>query len=217
MTRTCVPDTVECAVFRDFVYHYQANELLEADRGKLQQHLDSCECCARYLEVEESFARALRLRLSRIEAPEGLHARLKEALNGLRPAPARRWTWLFSPLAAVAAASILVIALLVSSRVGSRAGARAGNAVHVVRAAMIVDEDCDRAGFPIGHQRRCRKASHLNALKLADGTYWTLGLGEREAREILVDVTQRGRRVVVEGDLYPAIRTLRITGLRDES
>ena len=207
-------DTVDCDTFREFVYHFQADELAEADREKLQEHLDRCKSCARYLEVEDSFRAALKGKLRRAETPEGLESRIREALAQEAPAPGRRrWAWLWSPVATSVAAALLLVAVIVP---GLRyPGGSSEGGLRVVRSATIVDEDCDRAGATLEQQRACRDSRHLNVLKVADGMYWHVNPDGPLAKDIVLDPAQRGRRVVVEGDYYPELHTVQLIDVRN--
>jgi hypothetical protein len=82
---------------------------------------------------------------------------------------------------------------------------------HVVRSAVVVCEECDRAGHAPDEQRRCSARAHFNALRMADGSYWMLSLDGADARRLASDATLRGRRIVVEGELYAPMRTLHLT------
>lgn len=205
-----------CRVFRDQVFHFQADEIPSREREPLEAHLDACPACARYLRVEEAFAGCLRRRFAPEIAPETLRRRVQVALDAQTAAAPRRRLrsggWIALSVAAATVAAAAFLAPLASRRGGETAGVEAGR--HVVRSAMVVDEDCDRAGVPVASQRDCRQPSHLNVLRMADGAYWSLSLDVPEARAIVADAALRGRTVMVEGDLYPSIRTLRLTRWR---
>jgi mycothiol system anti-sigma-R factor len=209
-----VSDGGECRTFRDSIYHYLDNELHESERSRLQQHLDGCPGCGRYLEFEDRFSGSLRARLPRLGAPEGLLDRVTSALDR-EGASRRRRSRVRTYVGAagfMAAAGVLVALGLPGRWFGSSAGSPP---VHVVREVTVVDEECDRAGISAERQRGCKKADHLNALKLKDGSYWNLSLDGPEARHIAAEPLDRGRRLVVEGDLYTPIRTLHVTHVRD--
>ena len=211
--------SVDCNTFRDSVFHFQADEISEKKRQRLQAHLDDCEDCARYLELEDSFLEGLKARLARVPAPSGLKSRIRAALEREAPAPrSRRWAWLHAPGTAAAAAS-LVLALLLGTAVlkGPAVEFSEMDRVHVVRSATVVDLQCDRGGRTLEQQRRCRHARHVNALKIADGTYWNFSLGQEKAREIALDPEWRGRRVEVEGDFYPDLSTIYLSRIREDS
>jgi hypothetical protein len=204
---------VNCVVFRSFVCHFQAGELAEQDRSRLHEHMDGCPPCAQYLAIEEAFVLTLQSRIPRQACPDGLESKVREALLAhcdVAPATERRFSprTVWSLAAAAAFVGVLPFAAMMLAR-----GAKADPAlpVHVVRPAMLVDEDCDRAGFSIEEQRRCKTTSHLNAWKLDDGTYWSLSTEDAMARSLVADTEQRGRRFVVEGDYYPQIRTIHLT------
>jgi mycothiol system anti-sigma-R factor len=202
-----------CRSFRDQVFHFQADELSSEERVLLEEHLHACPPCARYLEVEESFAALLRRRLAPAPAPAALRDRVREALaresEQARPRRARRKAMRWA--LAFAAASVAFAAVAYSILERLQAPVPETGARHVVRVATVVDEECDRAGHTAEEQRRCGKGSHLNALKLADGSYWSLSLDDPRGRELVADAALRGRRILVEGDYYGPIRTLHVT------
>jgi hypothetical protein len=186
----------------------------------MQEHLDDCESCARYLEVEDSFLQTLKGRLVEEEVPEGLEGRIREALEGEAPSTAQTPRgWLWSPVTATLAAAMILLAILVPTlREGSGvdSGAGTGEVVPIRgRVVTIVDEDCDRAGAAIEYQRGCENDRHLNALKVADGVYWHVSIDSPQAKEIVFDPGQRGRRVVVEATYYPEINTVKLIDVQD--
>jgi hypothetical protein len=204
---------VTCVVFRSFVCHFQAGELAEEDRIRLHEHMDRCPPCAKYLAVEEAFVQTLQSRIPRASPPEGLESRVRSALlehREIAPEASRKFSarTVWSLAAAVAFLALLPFTAMMLAR-----GAKADPdvPVHVVQAAQLVDEDCDRAGHSIEAQRQCRTSSHLNAWKLDDGSYWSLSTEDAMARTLVSDAAQRGRRFVVEGDYYPKIRTIHLT------
>jgi hypothetical protein len=79
----------------------------------------------------------------------------------------------------------------------------------------VVDHDCARAGRTFDQQRKCRMPHHLNALLARDGKYWSISLDREIYKMLLLDPELRGHRLMVDGDLYSAIRTLRIREYRD--
>jgi anti-sigma factor (TIGR02949 family) len=207
---------IDCETFRGLTYHFQADEVSESDRERYLEHMGACGACARYLETEESFARFLRKRIRREPAPPQLRARIRAELERSAPAGgvgllSRLW----SP-SVVAAAATLVLALLIGPTLPKTgfAGVAAGEVVRVMRAATIVDLQCDRAGKSLEFQLRCRHERHFNALRVADGQYWNLNLSQLQARDIVLDPGRRGERVVVEGDYYPRLQTLRVKAIR---
>jgi hypothetical protein len=213
---------VDCAVFRDLAYHYQAGELAADDLRVLDEHADACETCARYLEVETSFLRGLKSRLGREEAPAGLETRIRAALENEAPTVRRSpWAWLASPAFAAQAAAVILLGVLawVAIDPGSLQGGsvRGSSAVqHLVgKVVTIVDHDCDRMGATPEQQKACRDERHLNVLKSADGQYYHVNLDRPIARQIVLDRAQRGRTVVISADFYPDIQTLRLTRVQD--
>jgi hypothetical protein len=210
-----IPEPADCRTFREFVFHFQADELSQADRSRLQAHVDGCDCCARYLEVEDGFLRGLRARLAAPPPPPGLEARLRGSLSslagsrggGARPA---------GPFWASLAAALLLAALLVVGfSPGTGDDLSPAVPVPVIQEAVVVDLVCDEAGASFERQRRCRHPKHVNALKLPDGTYWAVLLEGEVCRKLVLDPQERGRRLVVEGFYYPAIRTVELVAVRD--
>ena len=207
--------SLTCKDFQASVYHFQADELPAARREPLQEHLDGCPECARYLEVEASFLRLLRASARRVPAPPGLETRIRARLADGPGAGRRRgiFGWLAAPGTAAAAAAVILaisLAAVVNGMPGAVGGGRA-NVIRVVRTVTVVDRDCDRAGRTVEQQRGCRHPDHVNALKPADGMYWNLSLGQDAARAIALDPARRGERITVEGDFYPGLSTIRLT------
>ena len=217
MTRPPEEPCGSCREFRDLVFHFQAEELSAAERARFEGHLHTCPPCERYLEVEAGFATVLRAGLPRTQAPDALRERVCRSIEqegkASRPvAPGLR----FLTVALLAAAAAFMATLVAPPLFrGVQGQAQLDAARHVVRAATVVDEDCDRAGHTTDQQRNCHARSHFNALRMADGTYWTLSLDAPEARQLVADVEMRGHRIVVEGDLYAPIRTLHLTRWRE--
>ena len=214
MRRLYISDSVDCRLFRGWVYHFQAGELAEPDQAKLQAHVDACRECSRYLELEISFLRGLKKRWKGEEAPLGLEARVLKALE--REAPSVRrggGPWYQRSAVSALAAGLLLVALIASPFSG-RAITNAG-VMRVSRAVTIVDGDCDAAGVTLRNQLACRDTRHLNVLKVADGMYWNVNPDRPAARDILLDPHQRGRRVVIEADYYPALRTVQLIRVQE--
>jgi hypothetical protein len=205
-------ERVDCGVFREFVYHLQADELAGSDREKLLDHVDDCPACRRYLEVEDSFLLGLRTRLVAEKAPTGLEARIRGALDLEAPRVGRPAAWLRSPAVSALAAAVLLAVLLVPAL--GRAGLARARVLHVTRTVTVVDHDCDAAGKTIAEQRACRDARHLNVLKVGDHTYWNIVLDRPIARDIVFEWQMRGRPMVVEANLYPDLETVRLIRVR---
>ncbi len=208
---------VDCPVFREWVYHLQADELAEPDRETLLEHVERCGSCERLLEVEDALLRALKRRLPRDEAPAGLEVRIRESLAAEAPAtPHGGGSWLRTRGASALAATLLLAALVVPSILDrATPGEWVGSKVRVVRPATIVDHDCDAAGRTLSEQRECRNARHINVLKISDDTYWNVNLDHPSARDIVLEPSQRGRRIVVEADFYPELHAVRLIRVRD--
>jgi hypothetical protein len=215
-----ITEPASCSVFREWVYHLQADELAEADRETLLGHAEVCATCEWTLEVENSMLRGLKARLGREKAPPGLGDRIRDSLRAEAASfPARgRLSWLTTPGASALAATALLAALLVPQLIDMGSGtpeALVGSKLRVVRPVTIVDHECDAAGRSLAEQRDCRNARHLNVLKVADGTYWNVNLDHPSAHDIVLQPSQRGRRIVVEADFYPELHTVRLIGIRD--
>lgn len=203
---------MDCGSFRCSIHHFQADELPEADREAFEAHLSACADCAGALEVEEGFLRALRARLPRAETPPGLEQRIRAALREEAPDPAAL-AWYRAPWLAAAAAALVLALLLVPGLGRPLEGgwSPAGGVVQVTGAeVMVVDLECDRAGMAVEDQRRCGNPHHVNALKTADGRYWYISPDHEDYGRLITDPQMRGRRLVVDGDYYPGINTLRI-------
>lgn len=204
---------MDCGSFRSSIHDFQADEMPEAERGEAEEHLSACADCARALEIEDGFLRALKARLPRAEPPPGLEQRIRAALREEAPDPAAP-AWYRTPWFAAAAAAVLLALLLVPGlgRPLDGGWSPAGGVVQVEgMEVMVVDLDCDRAGMSVEYQRRCADRHHVNALKTADGRYWHISPDHKEYGKLIADPEMRGRRLVVDGDYYPGINTLRIT------
>lgn len=186
--------------------------LEEGELAAVAEHLERCPRCARRVEVERAFDRALRARLRRSQPPAELFSRVRAALA--REAPTVRespWRWARATGFAAAAAS-LVLVLLVLPLVGSGPGRRLGSAgpVWLVREAVVVDTVCDGAGLSLEQQRACRDEAHLNGLRCPDGRTWAVVLTDGRLRALVLDPELRGRRLVVEGEFHPASGSVRV-------
>ena len=222
MRLTRITGTVDCQVFRGLVYHYQAQELVESDIRKMDEHVDGCERCSSYLEVENSFLRALKSRIPTAEAPAGLENRIRTAID--REAPRVRGGvtgWLRSHgLAAQAAAAVVLVGLLSLVPIGQRLSPEtAGTSILrlVGKPLTVVDHECDRAGRTPEQQRACRNRRHLNVFKAGEGQYFHINMDNPLARDIVLDPAQRGRLVLIDADYYPEIHTVKLISLRDPS
>jgi hypothetical protein len=211
-----VGQPVTCGEFRDQLFHFQADELPEEVRTRLQEHLNRCGDCASRLELENRLLASLKSALPREKASAGLDARIRQALAGSGAGDSggqvvgmpRPW-WKHPAVAALAA--VFLLAALITPVLVTR------NLVPepAVFTGTIVDFDCDRAGMPLELQRRCTARSHLNALKLDDGAYVHFNDHQADYRNLVSDLEMRGHRVTVHGTLHPEIRTLEIVGLED--
>lgn len=205
---------LDCRIFQLNLYHFQADELSDAERRPLQDHLDGCEICARRLAVEDDLLRCLRQRLRRAPAPAELQWRVRSALREARGASS--WMGLRRPWLTAAAASVLLLVLLVPGMRGLFQGRSSpGERFGLEREVTLVDLDCDRAGASLEQQRRCHHPHHINALRLASGEHWNLSLDGADARLLALRHDMRGHRLRVQGDFVPALRALRLTRFSD--
>jgi hypothetical protein len=126
------------------------------------------------------------------------------------------WRWTGTSGLAALAASV-VLALLTMPFLGRTPPRREAplGSVRTVREVVVVDGVCDRAGLTLGEQRACSDPRHLNALKCSDGGYWSVLLTDGRLRALALDREVRGRRLVVDGEFYPTIRSVRIESWRD--
>jgi anti-sigma factor (TIGR02949 family) len=201
---------VSCHTFQRQVYHFQAGELPEADREALVAHAAACPGCARRLAIEDAFLGALKMKLQRAPVPPELRERVRAALR--REPHRRRPHWLRSPwLVPLAASALVALGLVVIASPGS---SHTG-VVPVDREVLVVDPDCDRSGASLERQQACVEPQHLNALKVGNAVYWNVGMDDDAFRRLVVDPTLRGHRLRVRGELFPRIRTLRLTDYED--
>jgi hypothetical protein len=216
-----LPDEPDCPTFRRWIDAFLADEVAAAPRRKLEAHLERCDECARRLEVERGLVTALRRRLGGLaesDAPPGLETRIRAALDAEAGRSARAggspFAWLRTPWFAAVAASLLLAVLVVPDLTGpDRSGF--ARVLGMERDVMVVDLDCDRAGKSIEAQRRCRLRHHLNALKLADGSYVYIALHREDDPYLLTEPDRRGALLHVKGDYYPALQTLRVRSARE--
>ena len=204
----------DCRTFLASIVHFQADELPEIERRALRDHVDACTGCARRLEFEEGFLRALQQRLGRVSASPGLETRVRASLEQASPAPA---AWFRTPWFAAVAASLLLAALIFPWP--DRADVVSTGEVEAVaiaaREVLVVDRACDGAQRNLPQQRNCKRRNHTNALQVSDGSYWSFTLERETHRRLLIDPEMRGHRLVVYGNYYPAIRTLDIAQFED--
>ena len=191
MRLTRIKETVDCGVFRDLAYHYQAQELAESDLRKLTTE----------------------------EAPAGLEDRIRSALETEAPGVGRgALGWLRTHAFAAQAAAVLLVGFLFFVPIGEvpPPGPEGASVIHLVNKPLtIVDHDCDRAGRTPEQQRACRHNNHLNVLKAGEGQYFHINTDAPLGREIVLDPAQRGRFVVVNADYYPDLRTVKLISVRD--
>jgi anti-sigma factor (TIGR02949 family) len=205
---------ISCATFRQQLYHFQADELSEAERLVCSEHLDGCDECVRLLEVEDGFASALKSRLRRETAPPELVLRVREALAA-EARPVVRRSWIRAPWAAALAASVVLALLLIPGLSGRLQSTPVSPGVPVERLVTLVDLECDRAGHDAEFQRQCAHPRHVNALKLGPKHYWSLSLADGPGRALVTDRSLRGHLLRVEGTFHAGIDTLHVTGFED--
>ena len=207
---------VDCKTFLASIVHFQADEVPEIERRALRDHVDACTGCARRLEFEEGFLRALHQRLGRASASPGLETRVRASLKQAALAPAAA-AWFRTPWFAAVAASLLLVALIVPWPDGGdvvSTGEVEAIAI-AAREVLVVDRACDGARRNLLQQRNCERRNHTNALKVSDGSYWSFTLERETHRRLLIDPEMRGHRLVVYGNYYPEIRTLDIAQFED--
>ena len=155
MRLTRITETVDCRVFRDLIYHYQVQELAESDLRKLDEHADACGECSGYLEVETSFLRLLKNRLTKEEAPAGLEDRIRLALEIEAPTLRRgAMGWLRSHAFAAQAAAVLLVGFLFFLPLGEMPGPRGVSAILSARAdpPAAIGLSCRRGPAPGGRE-----------------------------------------------------------------
>ena len=204
---------MNCKSFRDQIFLFQADELSGQEREVCQRHLDTCEACAQRLRVEESLLRALKAKLPRTPAPPGLQTRIRASLREQAASEVRVPWYRTGWFAATATAVLLVAAMIVPSLVVELPPGTGGVGVAVQEAVMVVDLDCDQAGYDLASQRGCTHPHHINALKRADGSYWSISSEEKDFRYLLLDRDVRGEQLVVQGRLYPETHTVHLTAV----
>jgi len=205
MTQEQTGRSAECRRVERQLFHYQAGELPDTEMRLIARHIDACPGCARREQVENELLGALKARMPRIPAPPGLRDRIVAKL----PAEKSGWSftalWRAQWLVPVAAAMLLVVLLLPGLP-------RLAGVLDVEREVIVVDIDCEFAGKSLAQQRLCKHPHHLNALRVTDGSYWNVDLGDEMGRLIAADRALRGATLNVRGDFYPKIRTLRVDG-----
>jgi hypothetical protein len=203
---------MNCKGFTDRIFLFQADELDSQEREVCQQHLDGCERCAERLRVEQALVRTLTSRLSRTPAPPGLETRVREALRAQASPGREGGPWYQAPWFAATAAALLLVAVLVPGLMIDWLPEDAGGiAVH--ETVTVVDLDCDQAGYDLDAQRGCRHPHHINALKRADGSYWSIDPEQPEFRYLLLDREVRGQQLVVRGRLFPENDLVQLTAV----
>jgi anti-sigma factor (TIGR02949 family) len=198
-----------CGRFARDLYHFQAGELPEEAMEAMAEHAEACPPCGRRLEVEQGLLRGIQSRLERAEAPPELRVRVREALEA-EAAPSGLSGWLRAPWLLPAAVA-LVLAFALWPLIPQIA-----SVTRVDQRVVLVDLECERAGKTIEQQRRCTHPKHFNALRVADGRYWHIGLDRTAGREIVSAIELRGHRLRVEGELDERSETLHLARYTDE-
>jgi anti-sigma factor RsiW len=111
--------TLACDEADAFMHAYVDGELAGSDRQTYEDHLRSCEACAKASRLQARFKAALRGHLPRPALPLGLKSRIESALAAV-PAPKRRFPWQAYPRAftvGMAATAAMVLLLTSAGRV----------------------------------------------------------------------------------------------------
>jgi anti-sigma factor (TIGR02949 family) len=203
MTQEKTGKPADCRHVERQLFHYQAGELPDAEMRSIAGHIDECAGCARREQIENELLGVLKARMPRIPAPPGLRDRivsnLPEEKSGIGLARLWRAQWLVP-----VAAALLLVVLLVPGL------PRLAGVLDVEREVVVVDIDCEVVGKSLAQQRLCKHPHHLNALRVTDGSYWNVGLGDETGRLIAADRELRGARLKVRGEFYAQIRTLHV-------
>lgn len=107
---------MDCEDVGKFLQVYIDGELDDEDRRMVEEHLTGCSACRARADYERRFRSAVRARLPRVRAPEGLRHRVAEAMSGARARPlfARPLVWGSVP-ALVALALVITFTWTVTS------------------------------------------------------------------------------------------------------
>ncbi len=162
--------------------------------------------------MENVLLTTLKAKLTPSPAPPGLASRIRAALRQ-QAAPHPGVPWYRAPWLAATAAAALLMVLLVPSLTGELDAPAVGSTRAVHEEIVVVDRDCDRAGHGLDKQRRCSHPLHINALKRADGSYWTISPDQIDYRYLLLERAVRGRRMIIDGEAYPAAKIIRLNGI----
>lgn len=205
MTQRTSGKSADCRRLERDLFHFQAGELPEVEMRSIARHLDECPGCARREQIERDLLKVVKSRFSSVPAPPGLRDRIVANLpsdrGGMRIGGWWRAQWLVPVLA-----SLTLVVLLVPGL------PRLAGVLEVERDVVVVDIDCEMAGKTLAQQRGCLHPHHLNALRVSEGVYWNVALGDPVGRLIASDRELRGARLRVRGDLYTRIRTLHVGG-----
>jgi len=203
MTQEKTGKSAECRRVERQLFHYQAGELADPEMRLIARHIEECPGCARREQVENELLGVLKARMPQIPAPPGLRGRIIANLPQAKSGGSLARLWRAQWLVPVAAALLLVVLLVPGLP-------RLAGVLDVEREVVVVDIDCEFAGKSLAQQRLCKHPHHLNALRVTDGSYWNVGLGDETGRLIAADRELRGVRLKVRGDFYSQIRTLHV-------
>lgn len=205
--------SVNCRAFRERIFSLQAGELSESEGLDCRSHVEACPPCAQRLRFEDGALRALKGKLPRESAPPGLETRIRAALRAGRGEVQAEGAWRLRPrwlFASAAAVALALAALAVPALWPGRLSRGASADRPASGTVTVVDLACDRAGRSVEEQRRCTDRSHVNALRLADGSYWTIAAEPAEFRHLRFDARQRGQKLRVAGRLLGGTNEMRI-------
>ncbi|MDH3626583.1 MAG: zf-HC2 domain-containing protein [Acidobacteriota bacterium] len=199
---------MNCKNFKEWLYHFQQNELSSEREEALLEHADACPPCGLTLEFEATMLATLKKRLQPTATPVGLESRVRGVIENATPGRLSS-SWFQRPFVAAVAASLLLAVLVIPSlRDGEWLSFRSVRAVSGT--VTVVDPICEKAGRTYEQQRRCKNHAHLNTLVTDDGTEWNISLDDERFRGLLTDTEMRGRRMRVRGNLFGPIRTLQL-------
>ena len=201
---------MNCQAFRERIFLLQAGELSGPERRDCESHLAACPSCTARLRFEDGMLRTLEAKLPRESAPPGLETRIRAALRTERAPRAGGAGWLPSRWLVASAAAAAVLALVALAVSGPWRGRGTAADRPASGTVTVVDLDCDRVGRSYEEQRRCLDPAHVNALKLADGSYWTIAAEPAEFRYLQNDPALRGHKLRVVGRLVGGSNVLRV-------
>lgn len=217
---------MDCKQFRESLDCYIDGELSAPASAAADAHRQACFQCnraaARLLEMKA----AVRHTVSAVAPPPDLESRVRAAmtprwgpLSRLRPAGLGRRS-------ALAAATLVLLAVLPSAATRTTVGTKAANAMD--RLALRLDDsspgvldgtllcrDCELE-HRYGIKAPCRVIGHHGAIATADGRIWNI-IEQRASSNLIHDTSLLGKKVLVRGRLFRGARTLVIESYRLES